>query len=95
MDIEDLVPCPKNMVIDREMIHKNIDVYKKIVQNLYDFCNENKSRKHLKLNFGKYLSTFVKRKDGLTIKKVYLVYVYKIMIGDKEIENDQKLSMNR
>ena len=90
MDIEDLVPktTKKILKIDEEMINNNFQIYQNIIQELYNFYRNKQDLENFQNHFNNLYNKLSKRKDGIIIKKVYLVYVYRKLIEQQKIEND-------
>ena len=70
-----------NFVLD------NIDTYKSIVYELFHYYQENNNEIKFKENFEKKIA-FLQRKYKKKLSKVYIVYVYQIMIKKNEISNE-------
>lgn len=89
-DIEDLF-YEKNVSTSLKVnnIIDNIDIYKSMIYQIVDWISENYSpKKHnLKGEFNTYYNTLM-RKHRIYCKKNVLVYVYRMMIENDEIENE-------
>jgi len=82
IDIEDLLQ-DKNKNIDE--IRNNIPKYKSIIRDIYKWVTKTDTH-NIKKVFHKKYNTFV-HKYHITVKKNYLVFAYRLMIQNKEIEN--------
>lgn len=85
-DLEDLIK--NNASFDQ--INKNYDTYKQIVYDIYEWVQENGSTPRVKTHFNNYFQKF-QRKYRVAMSKPILVYVYKKMIENNEIENDGQM----
>ena len=67
-------------------VKQNFTSYKEIVRKLLNFYKENNDKKNFKKIFNQYFGKLGRRKD-IILKKTYVVYAYKSMIDNNEIEN--------
>ena len=83
IDLEDLVKDDARF----KLLETNYDVYQKIVFEIYDWLENNNDIKNLKKKFNSYYTT-LSHKHRITVTKALLVYTYKKMIMQNEIENN-------
>ena len=81
-DIEELIKEDSKF----EAIKTNYDTFKCIVLDIEKWVNKNKNKSNLKSHFNKYYQKF-QHKYKTCVSKALLIYVYKKMIMDNEIEN--------
>tara|TARA_Y100000389_G_C17451104_1_gene514863 strand:+ start:837 stop:2654 length:1818 start_codon:yes stop_codon:yes gene_type:complete len=82
-DLEDIIKTRDDKF---DKVNNNITTYKEIVEKLLNFYKENNNKKNFKKLFNQYFGKLGRRKD-IILKKIYVVYVYKSMINNNEIEN--------
>ena len=85
IDIEDIYK--KNDEEFSEVISKNGDIYRKMVFELYEWTQDNCNDTHFKNNFNKKYQSVV-NSHRIYAKKPLLIFIYRKMIENDEIEND-------
>ena len=87
MDIEDFpISMKKNPV-------ENIEVLKKMIHDLYNLFDGSKLQSECKTQITKQyhkLTNRYSKKYKIKVKKADLVYVYSLMVGENEIELNEK-----
>jgi ELP3 family radical SAM enzyme/protein acetyltransferase len=85
VEIEDLLSVTKRKDFNKEKFMKNMDEYKDIMVKIYNWLKFNTS----KSEYNKFYNKLVRSKGNIYIKKNFLVYVYRMMIKDGELENNE------
>lgn len=84
VSIEDLFVTCKNKEFNKEDFVKNIPVYKEIIKTIYKWLKFNTNREE----FNNFYNKLVRSKGKMYIRKNFLVYVYREMIRNGEMENN-------
>ena len=82
-DLEDIIKDDSRF----ETLRKHEETYKKIIVDIYIWCTKNINTKNLKNKFNAYYIT-LSHSYRLSVTKALLVYTYRKMIENKEIENN-------
>lgn len=87
MELEDLFISKRD---DIEIIRKNLHKYKKMIFEIIEWSDKNLNSKYRSKNFHKYYSN-LSRKYRIYSSKSILVYTYRFMIENNEIENKPEI----
>ena len=83
IDLEDLFLTKRD---DINQIKKNMELYKKMIRDIIEWSQKNRGIVDYMKKFNKFYEV-VTRKYRVYVKKNILVYTYRLMIEQKEIEN--------
>lgn len=83
IDLEDLIKDDSRF----ETLYKHEETYKKIIVNIYDWVSKNSTTTNLKKKFNAYYSK-LSHNYRLSVTKALLVYTYRKMIENNEIETN-------
>jgi ELP3 family radical SAM enzyme/protein acetyltransferase len=83
MDLEDLIKDDSRF----ETLRKHEETYKKIIVDIYDWLSKNSTTINLKKKFNAYYSK-LSHNYRLSVTKALLVYTYRKMIENNEIETN-------
>lgn len=83
IDLEDLIKDDSRF----ETLRKHEETYKKIIVDIYDWLSKNSSTTNLKKKFNAYYSK-LSHNYRLSVTKALLVYTYRKMIENNEIESN-------
>ena len=89
VDLEDLEDLNKKYDNSFESVKENIEKYKTIVIDLYNFYTNNYKKPYFKKKFGNYFGK-VGRRNDIVVKKAYIIYAYNLMINNNELVEDEE-----